>query len=131
MAYNNLFASVSGTEVARLREDASVLLRPSKISGVSHLLATWVEVQPLGKLLQRALDGGDVIRPELWHPFRPPLVHDPAVVAELAEQVAVAVATGTFADDDWLQMGGRPVVTFVPACLGIWRMCGQRLRYAG
>ena len=102
MAYLNFLASVPETDVNRLRTDATVLLQPSKVSGVSHLLATWVEVQPLGGLLRRALDGGESIRPELWHPLRPPLVHGPAAVCELAKQVAVVVASIVVNEDDWL-----------------------------
>ncbi len=102
MAYLNLLAAVTEADLARLRADASVLLQPSLVSGASHLLATWIEDQPLGGLLWRALDGGQVIRPELWHPLRPPLVHGPAAVRELAEQVGALVDGLAIVDDDWL-----------------------------
>lgn len=102
MAYSNLLAAVPEADIARLRADPAVLLRPSMVSGVSHLLAYWVEDQPLGGLLGRALDGGEVIRPELWHPLRPPLVHGPAAVCEMAERVGAAAAGLALADDDWL-----------------------------
>ena len=73
MAYFNLLASVPEKDVERLRADPAFLLRPTLVSGASHLLAYWIQIQPLGGLLARALDGGEVIRPELWHPLRPPL----------------------------------------------------------
>jgi hypothetical protein len=72
------------------------------VSGASHLLAYWAEAQPLGGLLARALDGGEVIRSDLWHPLRGPLAHHPAAVRELAEQIAAAVDAGAVAGDDWL-----------------------------
>jgi hypothetical protein len=102
VAYFNLLASVPEADVERLRGDPAFLLRPTLVSGCSHLLASWVEAQPLGGLLARALDGGEVIRPELWHPLRPPLVHGPAAVRELAEQVGAAVARESLPEDDWL-----------------------------
>jgi hypothetical protein len=104
VAYLNLLASVPEADVVRLRADAAVWLRPSRVSGASHLLVTWVDAQPLGRLLWKALDGGELIRPELWHPLRPPLVHSPAVVCGLAEQVAAAVASGAVAGDEWLAL---------------------------
>jgi hypothetical protein len=102
VAYFNLLAAVPAADIARLRADAAALLQPSMVSGASHLLAYWVEAQPLGGLLGRALDGGEVIRPELWHPLRPPLVHDPAAVRQLTEQVGAAVAALALPDEDWL-----------------------------
>jgi hypothetical protein len=102
MAYFNLLASVSEADLDRLRGNPAFLLRPSRVSGASHLLAYWTEAQPLGGLLARALDGGEVIHPELWHPLRVPLAHRPAAVRELADQIAGAVGAGGVVDDDWL-----------------------------
>lgn len=101
MAYFNLLAAVPEADIVGLRAAPAVLLSPSFVSGCSHLLAYWVETQPLGGLLGRALDGGEVIRSELWHPLRPPLVHGPAAVRELAERIGAEVA-GLVLDDDWL-----------------------------
>ena len=102
VAYFNLLAAVLEADIVRLRADPAVLLQPSLVSGASHLLAYWVKAQPLGGLLARALDGGEVVRRVLWHPLRPPLVHGPAAVRELAEQIGAAVDAGAVADDDWL-----------------------------
>jgi hypothetical protein len=106
MAYFNLLASVPESDVERLRRDWSALLRPSLVLGASHLLAYWVQVQPLGGLLRRALDGGEPIHAELWHPLRPPLFHRPAAVRELAPQIDAAWAealrvTPLPNGDDW------------------------------
>lgn len=103
MAYFNLLASVAEAEVARLRADPKAMLQPSMVSGASHLLAYWVQVQPLGGLLARAIDGGEPLHPELWHPLRPPLFHGPAAVHELAVEVGAALAGLDLADDDWLR----------------------------
>jgi hypothetical protein len=101
VAYFNLLASVPEVDVERLRGDPAFLLRPSRVSGASHLLAYCVKAQPLGGLLDRALDGGEVIHPDLWHPLRVPLAHRPAAVRELAEQIAAAVDAAAVAGDDW------------------------------
>jgi hypothetical protein len=106
VAYFNLLASVSERDVERLRLDPSFLVRPSMVSGASHLLAYWVQAQPLGGLLGRALDGGELVHPELWHPLRPPLYHPSAVVAELAKSISEAWETTVqrhpLPDGDWL-----------------------------
>lgn len=57
MAYFNLLASVAESEVERFRADPSTLLRSSLVLGASHLLAYWVEGEPLAGLLWQALDG--------------------------------------------------------------------------
>jgi hypothetical protein len=100
VAYLNLLGSISEAEVMRLRGDRTTLLFPTIIGGVSHPLAYWVHAQPLGDLLVRAIDGGAVIRPELWHPLRPPLFHGPATVRELSEQIGGAVASMALPEDD-------------------------------
>jgi hypothetical protein len=99
VAYFNLLASVPEVDVEQLRGDPAFLLRPSRVSGASHLLAYCVKPQPLGGLLARALDGGEVIHPDLWHPYRVPLAHCPAAVRELAEQIAAAMDTAAVGDD--------------------------------
>ena len=106
MAYLNLLASVSQADVERLRKDPLFMVRPSLVLGASHLLGYWVQVQPLGGLLGRALDGGQPLHPELWHPLRAPGYHPPAIVAELVEAISRAwedgIATELLPDGDWL-----------------------------
>jgi hypothetical protein len=58
MAYLNLLASVPEPEVERLRRDPTFVVTPTLVTGASHLLAYWVQTQPLGSLLGQALDGG-------------------------------------------------------------------------
>jgi hypothetical protein len=65
VAYLNLLAAVPESEVERLRVDPASVVTPSMLLGVSHLLAYWVRAQPLGGLLGRALDGGQLVHAEL------------------------------------------------------------------
>jgi hypothetical protein len=90
VAYFNFLASVSEPDLERVRTGRGARLRPSLVLGTSHLLAYWVKVQPLGELLHRALDGGEPIRDDLWHPLRPPLFHRPAMVRGLAQEIDAA-----------------------------------------
>jgi hypothetical protein len=87
MAYLNLLASITEPDVQRLRHDPATVVKPSLVLGVSHLLGYWIRIQPLGSLLGRALDGGQPLHPELWHPLRPPGFHPSAVVGELSEAI--------------------------------------------
>lgn len=107
MAYLNLLAATPQDQVDALRSDASVLLRPSLLVGVSHLLGYWIQVQPLGQLLAMAIDDGALINDELWHPLRPPVYQLPEMVHLLHEQMVIewAVASTDHAlhvDRDWL-----------------------------
>ena len=70
-----------------LRQDPSLDLHPTLVSGASHLLSYWVKVEPLGKLLNEAVDGGELLHGELWHPLRAPMFHWPIKVRSLAEQI--------------------------------------------
>src|SRR5262249_13848083 len=53
-------------------------------------LSYWVQVQPLGQLLHEAIDGGELLHSELWHPLRPPRFHRPPQVRSLAGQLGEA-----------------------------------------
>jgi hypothetical protein len=90
LAYFTLMASVAAADVEAFRQDTSRLLHPSLVSGASHLLGYWVKVQPLGRLLNEAVDGGELLHAELWHPLRPPMFHRPPRVRLLAEEVEAA-----------------------------------------
>ena len=90
MAYFTLMASVAEAEVDAFRQDPSLDLRPTLVSGASHLLSYWVKVEPLGQLLNEAIDGGELLQGELWHPLRPPMFHRPSKVRSLAEHIEAA-----------------------------------------
>lgn len=94
MAYLNLLASVDEDQVEALRKDPAVLLRPSLKGAVSHLMGYWVEVQPLGQLLTLAIDGGESVREDLWHPLRSPVFHPAPIVHRLYEDLVTAFEQG-------------------------------------
>ena len=106
MADLNLRASVSEADVEQLRRDLLFVVRPRSVLGASDLIGSWVQVQPLGGLPGRALDGGQPLDPERWHPLREPGFHPAAIVAELAEALGRAweegIATKLLPDGDWL-----------------------------
>jgi hypothetical protein len=87
MAYLNRLASVLQQRIDALRQDLREPLGASRVTFCSHLLAYWVEEQPLGKLLGEAIDGGHRLDPRLWHPLRSPVVQDAKTVASLNEQL--------------------------------------------
>jgi hypothetical protein len=75
------------------------------INGVSHLLSYWIEVQPLGQLLNAAIDGGVCLNKDFWHPLRPPMVHDPEAVARLVNDLSrewESIRESGASADDWL-----------------------------
>ena len=90
MAYMNLLASVPERQILVLQRDVTALLRPTLLLGVSHLTAYWVQVQPLGRLLGEALDGGEKLGEAFSHPLRDPIFHRPARVRELRQAIADA-----------------------------------------
>jgi hypothetical protein len=83
-------ASVGEAEVDALRQDPSLHLHPTLVSGASHLLSYWVKAQPLGQLLNEAVDGGELLHGEFWHPLRPPMFQRRIKVRSLAEQIETA-----------------------------------------
>ena|SRR5690348_2147499 len=87
MAYGNYLATVSEQEVLTLRKEPDHLLKTGSIAKVSHLIAYWIDVQPLGQLLNEALDGGEVLSPHLWHPLRKPTFHSPERASHLFKQL--------------------------------------------
>lgn len=107
MAYLNLLASVPEPDVERLRRDPSFAVTPSLVLGASHLLGYWVHAQPLGDLLGRALDGGQPLHDDFWHPLRPPGYHPPSVVMELSQAIGdawqAALVGQPSPDKDWLE----------------------------
>src|SRR5436305_1721072 len=90
MAYAVYLVSVPPSQVDSLRNVPQVLLQPARIEIVSHLIAYWVKVQPLGKLLGEAVQGGELLTPMLHHPLRNPVCHRPDDVAQIHSQLAAA-----------------------------------------
>ncbi len=90
MAYFTLMASVAEADVDAFRRDSSLVLRPSLVSGASHLLSNGLPDQPesqFSRLLSEAVDGGELLHADLWHPLRAPLFHRPPSVRWLSEHL--------------------------------------------
>jgi hypothetical protein len=90
MAYVNYLASVTEVQVASVVADPSITIDAAMLEYVSHLVAYWVKVQPLGRLLGEAIDGGTILSDSLWHPFRSPLYHPPLRVSALNDELSKA-----------------------------------------
>lgn len=105
MAYSTSVAVVPPNQIERIREDPNAILTPNKINPVSHLLAYWIETQPLGSLLSKAIDGGQPLHADFWHPLRPPMFHGETEVASLALDLTEAweEIEEDIPSDDWLR----------------------------
>jgi len=54
---------------------------------VPHVLTSWVQPTGLRDLLRQAIDGGQKLRSDLWHPLRSPVWHSSIAVAEIEPQL--------------------------------------------
>lgn len=88
MAYLTILAAVPEERILAFERDPDQSLKASLVRGVSHLIAYWVKVQPLGKLLGEVIDGGKELHDSLWHPLRPPLFHEPTRTKEFSTELA-------------------------------------------
>jgi hypothetical protein len=110
MAYMCLLGSVPESQVLAMRADAGVKLQPSLLIPVSHLIAYWVVIQPLGGLLGKAIDGGEMLNENLVHPFRSPSYHNPESARMLyaaltaAWQEAIRDKSSDVGSDTWYRM---------------------------
>lgn len=117
MAYGVLLGSVSTSEIEHYRSTlSSTPLRCSRVFSCSHGVVSWVSWEPLGELLAEAIDKGDPLRADLWHPLRPPVVVQPDEVQARQEQLEVAFRSAlSGADlgedyDDWTVLESRAVI---------------------
>jgi len=99
MAYLNFLASVPAPHLLAYQADRSSSLKASKIIGVSHLLTSWIQQQPLGNMLAAAIDGGVELSADLWHLLRPPKVHLVEAVKSLTAKIESAWQQATNSDD--------------------------------
>jgi hypothetical protein len=78
-----------------LERPAAIELVASRVEQCPHDL-TGVEVHPLGRVLAEAIDVGQPLRNDAWHPLRAPIVVDPETVTARARKLdeAVALARG-------------------------------------
>ncbi len=108
MAFLNHLFSVPSADVEAIRRSPDTPLTPSLRVSVSHLIAYWVQVQPLGQLLGQAIDGGSVLNSVFHHQLRDPCYHDPEVVRSLFAQLTQAWQQATSVEpvppDDWYRI---------------------------
>ena len=123
MAYSSTLASVPQERIAAFRRDTAVSLQASKVVCVSHLIAYWVQVHPLGQVLGEVIDGGQMLHPDVRHPLRSPAVHSagsvPALHQKLRSAYDAASAEEEGPKDDWYEPQIRQV-------LGILAWAGER-----
>lgn len=70
------------------------------------MLTSWVQPTRLRDLLRQAIDGGQNLRPDLWHPLRSPVWHSSIAVAEIEPQLSQVWADllaehGASDSNDW------------------------------
>src|SRR5438034_879702 len=113
MAYLSILASVPHERILAFQGDPDQSLKATMTRGVSHLIAYWVEVQPLGHLLGEIIDGGSTLHDSLWHPLRVPIFHDPAQTKELSAKLDGewnhVTRLQEIAKDDWYRLESEKV----------------------
>jgi hypothetical protein len=137
MAFRNYLVSVPLAAVEAVRDGRSDVLTSSLTVSVSHLIAYWVQVQPLGRLLGQAVDGGAVLNNTLRHQLRDPCYHDPDAVrsqyVELSNEWQRTTSAHPVEPDDWYRIEiekvlrvfahaaerGECVVSALEPCTGI------------
>jgi hypothetical protein len=75
MAYSTLLASVPDNQVMAFREGSLSILEADISIRCSQLLTSWVGPSDLRDVLREAIDCGQILRADLWHPFRAPVWH--------------------------------------------------------
>jgi hypothetical protein len=98
--YAAVLASVPVEQIDRVRRGASVPgggdplgqieLVASRVERCPHDL-TGLEVFPLGRILAEAIDVGQPLRNDVWHPLRAPMVVDPETVMARAMKLEDAL----------------------------------------
>ena len=62
MAYAVLIGSIPETQLGEFQASERQRLEASKVVHCSHILASWVTVAPLNRVLREAIDGGQLMR---------------------------------------------------------------------
>jgi hypothetical protein len=115
--YGVRLAAIDFANFARFSVER-VPMQPSLSLVCSPLVASWVDLEPLGSLLARAVEGGAPLA-GLWNQFRAPLSHPPEAVQELATELGrawlEAEQTPVACDDFFIGEIGRVVQLFAHA----------------
>jgi hypothetical protein len=93
MAYLTTLFSTSPQNIEAFRENPTAAIDVVRMEVCSHQIAAAVGAPPWGDLLSRALDGGEILHPDLKHPSLPPRFHDVAAVAALSLELSAAWKT--------------------------------------
>jgi len=113
MTYTATLASVAADAIDRYRTGAaSAALAVSRVEECPHDLIE-MEIQPLGRVLAEAIDIGQPLRNDGWHPLRAPVVADPETVMARAMKL----------EDAWLkaepQLGGMMADVLSPSIIRV------------
>jgi hypothetical protein len=87
VAYSTLLASVADDQVISFQEGGRSMLEADLSIRCSHLLTSWVRPNDLRHLLRQAIDGGQSLRADLWHPFRAPAWHPSKAAIEIESRL--------------------------------------------
>jgi hypothetical protein len=123
MAYAVLIGSIPETQLAEFLAGERERLEASKVARCSHILASWVTVAPLNRVLHEAIDGGELMRTDLWHPFRLPVFHGNAAVRRLHKELIDALdravqEKGNPPENDWYAVEiGKVLEVFAHAAI--------------
>ncbi len=121
MAFAVLIGSVPESQVVEFQAGERERLEASGVVRCSHLLATWATVAPLNRVLRDAIEGGQLIRADLWHPWRLPVFHGRTSVRLLHHELIDALGRAVQEKrvppkDDWYAVQiGKVVEIFAHA----------------
>jgi hypothetical protein len=106
VAYFTLLASVADEQVVAFREETKSALVADLSRRCSHALTSWVHNDDLRNLLRLSIDGGQVLRPDLWHPLRVPAWHPSVTTAEIEPRLRrvwsdISKTAGPLDPSDW------------------------------
>lgn len=92
MAYSVLLGATPEAQIAEYQDKRRDLLDTSRRIRVSHALTTNIAIVPLRVVLGDAIDGGHILRSDLWHPMRTPRFHAAVEVPHQHQLLETAVA---------------------------------------
>ena len=77
MHYTVFLASVTADAIDRCRSDGDLHLDASSVASFPHDVVN-IGLDPLAAVLAEAIDVGQPLRNDGWHPLRAPIVVEPA-----------------------------------------------------
>ena len=114
MAYLNYLFSIPEARATAFYQDQNASLQVTRSTVCSHLIAYSIPIQPLGELLDQALDGGEIFHASFSHPFRVPKIHSvdsvDALYPRLKEDWDQSHVEHPFDENDWYEQQIKKVV---------------------